>query len=163
MKIIIFKTINGSNVAYNLNDKTVAEIWRIDSPSQWHYKINPTYHNGWTDRSQDAAMSDVEHMLTRNLNIWGFTVEFVKRQASTPSMKSKSWKQIDAQYVRLLEILNQAIVDRNMRVVESKIWLIVDEAWNKAHDNIARLQNAKFRYCIPDENKQYTRKEYMGY
>lgn len=78
-------------------------------------------------------------------------------------MKTKSWKQIDAQYVRLLEILNQAIVDRNMRVVESKIWLIVDEAWNKAHDNIARLQNAKFRYLIPDENRQYTRKEYMGY
>lgn len=163
MKITILKTINGSNVTYNLNGKTVAEIWRIDSPSQWRYKINPTNCNGWTDRSQDTAMLDVEHILTRNLNLWGFTVEFAKLQPSIPSMKTKSWKQIDAQYVRLLELLNQAIIDRNMRVVESKIWVIVDKAWNKAHDNIARLQNAKFRYCIPDENKQYTRKEYMGY
>lgn len=163
MKMIILKTINGGNVMYNLNGKTVAEIWHVDSPSQWRYKINPTNHNGWTERSQDTAMSDVEHILTRNLNLWGFTVEFAKLQPSIPSMKTKSWKQIDAQYVRLLELLNQAIIDRNMRVVESKIWVIVDKAWNKAHDNIARLQNAKFRYCIPDENKQYTRKEYMGY
>lgn len=79
MKITILKTINGSNVAYNLNGKTVAEIWRIDSPSQWRYKINTTNHNGWTDRSQDTAMSDVEHILTHNLNLWGFTVEFAKR------------------------------------------------------------------------------------
>lgn len=79
MKITILKTINGSNVAYNLNGKTIAEIWRIDSPSQWRYKINPTSHNGWTDRSQDTAMSDVEHILTRNLNLWGFMVEFAKR------------------------------------------------------------------------------------
>lgn len=79
MKITILKIINGNNVTYNLNGKTIAEIWRIDSPSQWRYRINPTNHNGWTDRSQDTAMSDVEHILTRNLNFWGFTVEFTKR------------------------------------------------------------------------------------
>lgn len=79
MKITILKTINGSNVAYSLNGKTIAEIWRINSPSQWRYKISPTNHKGWTDRSQDTAMSDVEHILIRNLNLWGFTVEFTKR------------------------------------------------------------------------------------
>ena len=78
MKITILKIINGSNVVYNLNGKTVAEIWRIDSPSQWRYKINPINNNGWTDRSQDPAMSEVEHILTYNLNLWGFTVEFAK-------------------------------------------------------------------------------------
>lgn len=79
MKITILKIIKGSNVAYSLNGKTVAEIWRIENPSQWRYKINPTNHNGWTGRSQDTAMSDVEHILTCNLNLWGFTVEFAKR------------------------------------------------------------------------------------
>lgn len=78
-------------------------------------------------------------------------------------MKTKSWKQIDAQFVRLNKVLDNAIVKRNIPVLESKRWDIAFNAWSKAHDNIARHQDAKFRYLIPDENRQYTRKEYMGY
>lgn len=80
MKITIFKCISGQNVSYTLHGKTIAEIWRVDCPSQWRYKVIPKKYNGWSDRSQDTAMTDVEHILTQELNLWGFSVEFVKQR-----------------------------------------------------------------------------------
>lgn len=81
-------------------------------------------------------------------------------------MKTKSWRQIDAQFMRLQKVLDAAIIiatPEDIELVASKRWDILFNAWKKAHDNIAKLQNAKFRYLIPDEDRQYTRKEYMGY
>lgn len=77
-------------------------------------------------------------------------------------MKTKSWKQIDAQFLRIQRALDRYIIDGNAAMVNSERWSIALNAWFIAKDNIAKLQNAN-KYLLPDKNKQYTRQQYMGY
>lgn len=77
MKVTIIKTVSGSNVSYKLNGITIAEIWRADSV--WRYKVNPQKYNGWTDRTQDTAMTDVEYFIVQKLALWGFSAQFVRQ------------------------------------------------------------------------------------
>ena len=75
VKIAIF--IEGAKTTFIANSKVIANVWRDESSHVWRYRVEPTNCQNWTDRSQDTAINDVKHIVTRELNRWGFSAEFV--------------------------------------------------------------------------------------
>ena len=75
VKIKIF--IEGAKTTFIANSKVIANVWCDESSHVWRYRVEPTNCQNWTDRSQDTAINDVKHIITRELNRWGFLAEFV--------------------------------------------------------------------------------------
>lgn len=76
VKIAIF--VEGSNVNFIANNKRIATVWQGENSCVWRYRVEPANVHNWTDRGQDTAIDDVKYIIARELNRWGFSIEFTK-------------------------------------------------------------------------------------
>lgn len=67
----------GHDVTFTLKGEAIAKVWRSAIAHIWCYQVYPVGLNGSTDRSQDTAIEDVKHIITRELGRWGFSLIFI--------------------------------------------------------------------------------------
>lgn len=77
-RLLISINKKGHDVTFMLKGETIAKVWRSEIAHIWRYQVNPVGLNGSTDRSQDTAIEDVKHIITRELGRWGLTVLFIE-------------------------------------------------------------------------------------